>query len=125
MAMTVVPWGKERGGRTGGAGRLSYIKSSYENTSCRVAERHGTENFDHELENQKMVLDHFVVFSSVSAGQGNAGQANYGYANSGLDSLVRARNSAGKCGLSVQWGAIGDVGVLAKVGGGLLCSWLF
>ncbi|CAD7949012.1 unnamed protein product [Amoebophrya sp. A25] len=59
-------------------------------------------------------FDHFVVFSSVSAGLGNAGQTNYGFANSALDALVRRRNALGRPALSVQWGAIGDVGVLSR-----------
>jgi len=58
----------------------------------------------------------FVTYSSVSAGVGNAGQSNYGYANSALDKLVQERSEAGRCSLSIQWGAIGDVGVLSRVG---------
>lgn len=73
-----------------------------------------SENFETALSELKMDLDFFVCFSSVSAGLGNAGQTNYGFANSSLDALVRSRNAAGKSGLAVQWGAIGDVGVLSR-----------
>mmetsp|Transcript_18751 Transcript_18751/g.46867 ORF Transcript_18751/g.46867 Transcript_18751/m.46867 type:complete len:2716 (+) Transcript_18751:643-8790(+) len=73
-----------------------------------------TENFDQAAAKLNLHFDHFVLFSSVSAGLGNAGQTNYGFANSELDQIVRLRNAAGKAALSVQWGAIGDVGVLSR-----------
>lgn len=57
-------------------------------------------------------LDHFVVFSSVSCGRGNAGQTNYGYANSVMERICERRAADGLPGLAIQWGAIGDVGVL-------------
>ncbi|XP_049273459.1 fatty acid synthase-like [Rhipicephalus sanguineus] len=57
-------------------------------------------------------LDHFVVFSSVSCGRGNAGQTNYGYANSVMERICERRVADGLPGLAIQWGAIGDVGVL-------------
>ncbi|XP_037093774.1 LOW QUALITY PROTEIN: fatty acid synthase-like [Pollicipes pollicipes] len=60
----------------------------------------------------------FVVFSSVSCGRGNAGQANYGYANSVMERVVERRNAEGLHGLAVQWGAIGDVGVVQDTMGG-------
>ncbi|XP_043200491.1 fatty acid synthase-like [Amphibalanus amphitrite] len=60
----------------------------------------------------------FVVFSSVSCGRGNAGQTNYGYANSVMERVVEKRNADGLHGLAVQWGAIGDVGVVQDTMGG-------
>ncbi|GLH14335.1 Fatty acid synthase [Gryllus bimaculatus] len=59
-------------------------------------------------------LDYFVVFSSVSCGRGNAGQSNYGLANSAMERLCEARQLAGLPGLAIQWGAIGDVGLVAE-----------
>lgn len=59
-------------------------------------------------------LDHFVVFSSVSCGKGNAGQSNYGFANSTMERICEQRHHDGLPGLAIQWGAIGDVGVLMK-----------
>ncbi|KAF6215593.1 hypothetical protein GE061_010349 [Apolygus lucorum] len=59
-------------------------------------------------------LDHFVAFSSVSCGRGNAGQTNYGYANSGLERVCENRNDEGFPALAIQWGAIGDVGMVMK-----------
>jgi fatty acid synthase len=58
-------------------------------------------------------LKHFVVFSSVSCGMGNAGQSNYGFANSVMERIVEKRREAGLPGKAIQWGAIGDVGLLA------------
>ncbi|CAD7955255.1 unnamed protein product [Amoebophrya sp. A120] len=73
-----------------------------------------TENFSEVAQKLNLEFDHFVCFSSVSAGLGNAGQTNYGFANAELDHLIRMRNQNGLSGLSLQWGAIGDVGVLSR-----------
>uniref|UniRef100_A0A147B841 Fatty acid synthase n=1 Tax=Alectorobius mimon TaxID=360319 RepID=A0A147B841_9ACAR len=62
-------------------------------------------------------LDHFVVFSSVSCGRGNAGQSNYGYANSVMERVCEQRVADNLPGLAIQWGAIGDVGVLRETMG--------
>jgi len=59
-------------------------------------------------------LDHFVLFSSVSAVTGNPGQGAYVAANSLLDSLAERRRGAGKPALSVNWGVISDVGMVAR-----------
>lgn len=62
-------------------------------------------------------LDYFVNFSSVSCGRGNASQANYGLANSAMERICEARQAAGLPGVAIQWGAIGDVGLLENMGG--------
>ncbi|KAJ8916587.1 hypothetical protein NQ315_000231 [Exocentrus adspersus] len=59
-------------------------------------------------------LDHFVVFSSVTSGRGNSGQTNYAMANSALEQLCEKRREQGLPALAIQWGAIKDVGVIAK-----------
>lgn len=59
-------------------------------------------------------LKHFVVFSSVSCGRGNAGQSNYGMANSVMERIIEARRRDDLPGKAIQWGAIGDVGMLAE-----------
>ncbi|XP_076656220.1 fatty acid synthase-like [Halictus rubicundus] len=65
------------------------------------------------------LLDYFVVFSSVSCGRGNIGQTNYGLANSAMERIIEQRQANGLPGLAIQWGAIGDVGlILDSVGGG-------
>uniref|UniRef100_A0A674EV05 Fatty acid synthase n=1 Tax=Salmo trutta TaxID=8032 RepID=A0A674EV05_SALTR len=63
-------------------------------------------------------LSYFVAFSSVSCGRGNAGQSNYGYANSAMERVCEQRLHDGLPGLAVQWGAIGDVGVVLETMGG-------
>lgn len=60
-------------------------------------------------------LRHFVVFSSVSCGKGNAGQTNYGMANSIMERICERRSREGLHGLAIQWGAIGDVGLVADM----------
>ncbi|KAL2715950.1 fatty acid synthase-like [Vespula squamosa] len=60
-------------------------------------------------------LRHFVVFSSVSCGRGNVGQTNYGMANSIMERICEKRVEEGFPGLAIQWGAIGDVGLVADM----------
>ena len=74
----------------------------------------GTINLD-QLTREKDVakdLHWFVVFSSVSSGRGNAGQANYGFANSAMERICEERARSGLPGVAIQWGAIGDVGLI-------------
>jgi acyl transferase domain-containing protein/acyl carrier protein len=59
-------------------------------------------------------VEHFVVYSSVSALVGNPSQAAYAAANAYLDGLVSLRRAQGRAALSVSWGAIGDVGIVAR-----------
>ncbi|XP_011503081.1 PREDICTED: fatty acid synthase [Ceratosolen solmsi marchali] len=60
-------------------------------------------------------LRHFVVFSSVSCGRGNAGQTNYGMSNSVMERICEIRAAEGLPALAVQWGAIGEVGLVADL----------
>lgn len=60
-------------------------------------------------------LQHFVVFSSASCGRGNAGQTNYGLANSIMERIVEQRVLHRLPGKAIQWGAIGDVGLVAEM----------
>ncbi len=62
-------------------------------------------------------LDFFITFSSVSALLGNAGQSNYVVANAVLDGLAHYRRSRELPGLSINWGVISDVGVVARDAG--------
>ncbi|XP_011052868.1 PREDICTED: fatty acid synthase-like, partial [Acromyrmex echinatior] len=55
------------------------------------------------------------VFSSVSCGRGNAGQTNYGMANSIMERICEKRAEEGLPGLAIQWGAVGDVGLVADM----------
>lgn len=61
-----------------------------------------------------MELEHFVLFSSAANLVGNSRQAIYSSANGFLDGLAQMRRSLGMKATSVNWGAISDVGVVAK-----------
>jgi len=84
--------------------------------SVNKVKANGIRNLDEVLQGpnyaDKGIL--FVGWSSVSALLGNAGQTNYAHANSVIDSVMNQRARAGLLGLSVQWGAIGSVGMLAQ-----------
>ncbi len=72
----------------------------------------GARNLDRLTENDD--LDYLLLFSSAAAVFGNPGQASYVAANGYLDGLAHARRQSGKKALSIAWGAITDVGILAR-----------
>ncbi len=59
-------------------------------------------------------LDFFVMYSSATTLFGNEGQANYVAANLYLEALADYRRGLGLPALAVAWGAVGDVGHLAR-----------
>jgi NADPH:quinone reductase-like Zn-dependent oxidoreductase/aryl carrier-like protein len=61
-------------------------------------------------------LDFFVLFSSVSSLIGNPGQGNYCAANAFLDALAHYRRAQNLPAMTINWGAIGEVGYLARHG---------
>ncbi|MFK8330721.1 type I polyketide synthase [Pseudomonas sp. BJa5] len=61
-----------------------------------------------------LALDFFVMFSSATTLFGNPGQANYVAANHWLEALARHRRAQGLAATAVLWGAIDDVGFLAR-----------
>lgn len=73
-----------------------------------------TKNLDKISRKLCPTLRQFVVFSSMSCGRGNAGQSNYGIANSIMERIVEERHRVGLPAKAIQWGAIGDVGLLAQ-----------
>eukprot|EP00062_Callorhinchus_milii_P004539 gi/632943010/ref/XP_007886730.1/ PREDICTED: fatty acid synthase [Callorhinchus milii] len=77
----------------------------------------GTLHLDKVSREKCPALDYFVVFSSVSCGRGNAGQSNYGFANSAMERVCEQRCRDGLAGLAIQWGAIGDVGIVLEAMG--------
>nr|CAD7589404.1 unnamed protein product [Timema genevievae] len=78
---------------------------------------YATKNLDVASRTHCPELDYFVVFSSISCGRGNAGQSNYGLANSAMERICEARQSVGLPGAAIQWGAIGDVGLILETMG--------
>src|SRR5262249_53551549 len=59
-------------------------------------------------------LDFFALFSSVTSLIGNPGQGNYCAANAFLDALAHYRRARNLPALTINWGAIGEVGYLAR-----------
>lgn len=59
-------------------------------------------------------LEHFVLYSSVAALVGNPHQASYAAANAYLNGLAEMRKAHGQVACSVNWGAIGDAGAVAR-----------
>ncbi|MEE9444156.1 MAG: beta-ketoacyl reductase, partial [Cocleimonas sp.] len=59
-------------------------------------------------------LELFVMYSSATTFVGNPGQANYVAANSFLEALVTYRKAHGLTAHYAAWGAISDVGYLAR-----------
>lgn len=59
-------------------------------------------------------LDFFVLFSSATTLFGNPGQGNYVAANTCLEALANHRRACGLVATCVRWGAIDDVGFLAR-----------
>lgn len=72
-----------------------------------------TRHFDELSRSLCPHLDYFMTFSSLSANRGNVGQTNYNFANSVMDSICEERVRNGYPGLSIQWGVVGDVGIVA------------
>jgi acyl transferase domain-containing protein/NADPH:quinone reductase-like Zn-dependent oxidoreductase/NADP-dependent 3-hydroxy acid dehydrogenase YdfG/acyl carrier protein len=67
----------------------------------------------HEL-TRAQPLDFFVLYSSATTLFGNPGQGSYVAANSALEALARVRRAQGLPATCVRWGAIDDVGFLAR-----------
>ena len=72
----------------------------------------GAQHLDAATRGRK--LDYFVLFSSATTFIGNPGQGSYVAANGFMEGLARQRCRLGLPALAVAWGAIGDVGVLAR-----------
>ncbi|XP_058840211.1 fatty acid synthase-like [Topomyia yanbarensis] len=82
---------------------------------CFAPKAYATQFLDEVSRQLCPKLNYFVVFSSVSCGRGNAGQCNYGMANSVMERIVEKRMADGFPGKAIQWGAIGDVGIVADM----------
>jgi thioester reductase-like protein len=66
------------------------------------------------LHTRELPLDFFLLYSSISSAIGNRGQANYAAANSFLDGLAHHRRALQLPALAINWGAIGQVGYVAR-----------
>jgi acyl transferase domain-containing protein/threonine dehydrogenase-like Zn-dependent dehydrogenase/acyl carrier protein len=59
-------------------------------------------------------VDFFVLYSSISSLFGTRGQANYVAANCVLNSLARLRRRQGLKASVIQWGVLGETGIVAR-----------
>lgn len=59
-------------------------------------------------------LDIFVAYSSATTLIGSPGQGAYVAANGFLEGFMRARRRKGQPGLAIGWGALADVGLIAR-----------
>ncbi|KAH8306772.1 hypothetical protein KR044_013278 [Drosophila immigrans] len=73
-----------------------------------------TKHLDHNSRIMCPALEHFICFSSLAAGRGNPGQTNYGMANSTMERICEKRQAEGYPGTAIQWGAIGDTGLIIE-----------
>ena len=63
---------------------------------------------------RELPLEHFVLYSSITAACGNPGQGNYAAANAIMDAIAARRRSLGLVATSINWGAIARVGMAAR-----------
>lgn len=63
---------------------------------------------------QHLPIEVFVLFSSISALIGNPGQGAYVAANAVLDTLAHQRQAQGLSAVSINWGALSEVGMVAQ-----------
>lgn len=84
-------------------------------TNCGDTLRFLIQNYSSDYLNKNIICRNFVVFSSVSCGRGNGGQTNYGMSNSIMERICEQRKVDGYPAVAIQWGAVGDVGLVAEV----------
>ncbi|MEZ6138519.1 MAG: SDR family NAD(P)-dependent oxidoreductase [Pirellulaceae bacterium] len=65
-------------------------------------------------ETRELTLDHFILYSSAANLVGNSRQSIYSAANGFLNGLAHMRRQMGLAGTSINWGAISDVGIVAR-----------
>ncbi|KAL8728510.1 MAG: hypothetical protein Q9166_005332 [cf. Caloplaca sp. 2 TL-2023] len=74
----------------------------------------GTWNLHNATVSEKIDLDFFVGFSSLSGIIGQPGQANYASANTFLDAFIQYRKSLGLKASALDIGAVEDVGYISE-----------
>ncbi|NEQ80605.1 MAG: SDR family NAD(P)-dependent oxidoreductase, partial [Moorea sp. SIO2I5] len=65
---------------------------------------------------QKLPLEFFVCFSSITSLLGSSGQGNYAAANAFMDALAYHRQSMGLPGLTINWGGWQKGGMAVRLG---------
>jgi len=65
--------------------------------------------------NENIILDYFVLFSSMASLNGSMAQSNYATANSFLDGLAELRHQHGLNALSINWGPWREAGMAADL----------
>ncbi|KAK9736278.1 Zinc-binding dehydrogenase [Popillia japonica] len=83
-----------------------------------VAKVYTTQNLDVISRQLCPNLRYFVVFSSFAAGRGILGQTNYSMANSITDRICENRKDEGYPALAIQWAAVREVGIVARLQNG-------
>ncbi|KAK9875960.1 hypothetical protein WA026_011062 [Henosepilachna vigintioctopunctata] len=79
------------------------------------AKVNATEYLDEITRRRCPQLRYFVIFSSYAGGRGIVGQTNYGMANSAAERICEKRTKSGYPALAIQWGLVGDVGLLVEM----------
>ncbi|KAF7989176.1 hypothetical protein HCN44_007486 [Aphidius gifuensis] len=74
-----------------------------------------TKNFDKLSRKMCKNIKNFVVFSSVASSYGCQGMTSYGMTNSIMEKICEKRIADGLPALSIQWGAIDNVGILENM----------
>jgi len=87
------------------------VREFHETIASKVQ---GTWNLHHASLSQRIPLDFFTLLSSISGVIGQKGQANYAAANAFLDSFASYRHTLSLPALSVDLGAVEDVGYVAE-----------
>lgn len=83
--------------------------------NCFAPKAYATKHLSDLSEQMCPQLKYFVVFSSLACGRGNANQTNYGMANSVMERIIEQRVFKGLPGKAIQWGAIGEVGIVGEL----------
>lgn len=65
---------------------------------------------------QDLPIDYFILFSSVAGLVGGPGQASYAMSCEYQDALARHRRALGLAATSINWGALAEVGMVARHG---------
>lgn len=67
-------------------------------------------NFDQLTRKHCLDLEHFVIFSSISSGNGVEEQPLIGMAHSANENLCERRRKEGLPALAIQWGPVNETG---------------